>query len=187
RKFNIREALASDDYGMMREVMLRRFSKALAENEGPGTPNWPDLLLIDGGKGQLSVVEDVLTELNILQHVTVVGIAKGPDRNAGREQLFMRNKPSFQLQHNDPVLHYLQRLRDEAHRFVIGAQRTRRAMAVPAGPLDDIPGIGPKKKKALLQYFGSGKAVSTAAIEDLRKVEGISQAIAERIHRHFTS
>lgn len=187
RKFNMRTAEASDDYGMMREMMERRFKRALNEGEGPGTENWPDLLLIDGGKGQLSVVEETLEGLGILEELTVVGISKGPDRNAGREQFHMRGKESFMLPHSDPTLHYLQRLRDESHRFVIGAQRTKRKMAVGSSPLDEIPGIGPKKKKALLQYFGSSKGVSKAGVEDLMKVEGVSEAIATVIYSHFHS
>lgn len=187
RKFNMRSAEASDDYGMMREMMERRFSRSLKEGEGPGTENWPDLLLIDGGKGQLSVVEDTLEELGILEEVTIVGISKGPDRNAGREQFHMRGRESFMLPHSDPTLHYLQRLRDESHRFVIGAQRTKRKMAVGSSPLDEIAGIGPKKKKALLQFFGSSKGVAQAGVQDLMKVEGISEAIAEKIYGHFHS
>jgi excinuclease ABC subunit C len=170
---------------MMREMLRRRFARSLKEGEGPGTENWPDLLLIDGGKGQLSVVEETLSELGILDDLCVVGIAKGPDRNAGREQFFMRGREPFQLPHNDAVLHYLQRLRDESHRFVIGAQRTKRKMAVPSSPLDEIAGIGPKKKKALLAYFGSSKGVAKAGVDDLMKVEGISKSIAEIIYGHF--
>lgn len=187
RKFNMREAEAGDDYGMMREMMTRRFARSLKEGEGPGTENWPDLLLIDGGKGQLSTVEETLSELGILDDLTVVGISKGPDRNAGREQFHMRGKEPFMLPHSDSTLHYLQRLRDESHRFVIGAQRTKRKMDMGSSPLDGISGIGPKKKKALLQYFGSAKDVSRAGIEDLMKVEGISKSIAETIYRYFHS
>ncbi len=187
RKFNMRTADASDDYGMMREMMERRFARSLKEGEGPGSENWPDLLLIDGGKGQLSVVEETLQELGILDDLVVVGISKGPDRNAGREQFHMRGREAFMLPHSDSTLHYLQRLRDESHRFVIGAQRTKRKMSIGSSPLDEIAGIGPKKKKALLQYFGSSKEVSVAAIEDLRKVDGISEAIATMIYNHFHS
>jgi excinuclease ABC subunit C len=187
RKFNMREAEAADDYGMMREMMQRRFTRSLKEGEGPGTENWPDLLLIDGGKGQLSVVQETLEELGILEELTVVGISKGPDRNAGREQFHMRGKEPFMLPHSDHTLHYLQRLRDESHRFVIGAQRTKRKMAIGSSPLDEIPGIGPKKKRALLQYFGSAKDVSRAGVEDLMKVEGISESIAEKIYNWFHS
>jgi excinuclease ABC subunit C len=185
RKFNMQKAGASDDYAMMREMLSRRFSRSLKDDEGPGSPNWPDLLLIDGGKGQLSAVREVLEDLGISEDVTLVAIAKGPDRNAGREEFFMTDRPSFQLPHNDPVLHYLQRLRDESHRFVIGAQRSKRTAAIPKSPLDEIDGIGPRKKKALLAYFGSSKEVSSASIQDLMKVEGISEKIAEKIYSHF--
>lgn len=185
RKFNMRVAEASDDYGMMREMIQRRFARSLKEGEGPGTENWPDVLLIDGGKGQLSVVMETLTELGIADDLCVVAIAKGPDRNAGKEQFFIAGREPFQLPHADATLHYLQRLRDEAHRFVIGAQRTRRKMAVGTSPLDEIAGIGPRKKKALLAYFGSAKGVSRAGVDDLMKVEGISRAIAETIYGHF--
>ena len=187
RKFNMKEADASDDYGMMREMLRRRFSRSIKEGEGPGTINWPDLLLIDGGKGQLSVVEETLEELGILDSIVVVGISKGPDRNAGREQFHMNGKQPFMLPHSDPTLHYLQRLRDESHRFVIGAQRTKRKMSVDSSRLDDIPGIGGIKKRALLQYFGSSKGVSQASVDDLVKVEGISKANAERIYNWFHS
>ncbi len=187
RKFNMRSADASDDYGMMREMLERRFARSLKEGEGPGTENWPDLLLIDGGKGQLSVVQDTLQELGILDELVVVGISKGPDRNAGREQFHMNGRAPFMLPHSDPTLHYLQRLRDESHRFVIGAQRTKRKMAVGSSPLDEIAGIGPKKKKALLQFFGSSKGVAKAGIQDLIKVEGISEAIAKTVYNHFHS
>ena len=185
RKFNMQKAGASDDYAMMREMLSRRFSRSLKDDEGPGSPNWPDLLLIDGGKGQLSAVREVLEDLGISEDVTLVAIAKGSDRNAGREEFFMPDRPSFQLPHNDPVLHYLQRLRDESHRFVIGAQRSKRTAAIPKSPLDEIDGIGPRKKKALLAYFASSKEVSSASIQDLMKVEGISEKIAEKIYSHF--
>lgn len=185
RKFNMRVAEAADDYGMMREMLQRRFARSLKDGEGPGTENWPDVLLIDGGKGQLSVVMETLTDLGIADDLCVVAIAKGPDRNAGKEQFFIPGREPFQLPHADATLHYLQRLRDEAHRFVIGAQRTRRKMAVGTSPLDEIAGIGPRKKKALLAYFGSAKGVSRAGVDDLMKVEGISRAIAETIYGHF--
>ncbi len=185
RKFNIRTAGEGDDYAMMREVMTRRFSRALKEGKGPGSPEWPDLLLIDGGKGQLSSVMETLEELDVAGDVTVVGIAKGPDRNAGREQFFMPGREQFQLPVDDPVLYYLQRLRDEVHRFAIGAHRTRRSKDIQKSPLDDIPGIGAKRKKALLLHFGSAQAVSTAGLKDLQAVEGISKAVAEKIYGWF--
>ena len=186
RKFNIRQAQASDDYGMMREVMTRRFKRALQEAEENGyRTNWPDLLLIDGGLGQYNAVKDVLEELGVFDQVTMVSIAKGLDRNAGRETFFCADKKPFQLPVNDPVLHYLQRLRDEAHRFAIGAHRQKRAKKIETSPLDDVPGIGAKRKKALLLHFGSAKAVAQAAMQDLKKVEGISQSMAEQIYGYF--
>ena len=164
---------------------MRRFSRALKEGKGPGSLEWPDLLLIDGGKGQLSSVMETLEELGVAGDVTVVGIAKGPDRNAGREQFFMAGRAPFQLPVDEPVLHYLQRLRDEVHRFAIGAHRTRRSKDIQKSPLDDIPGIGAKRKKALLLHFGSAQAVSTAGLKDLQAVDGISQAVAEKIYGWF--
>lgn len=189
RKFNIQTADASDDYGMMREVIRRRFGRALKEGKGggdeAGNDGWPDLVLIDGGLGQLNAVMEVINELGIAGRLTVAAIAKGPDRNAGREKFFMPDRPMFQLPVDDPVLHYLQRLRDESHRFAIGAQRTRRAMAMTDSPLDTVPGIGARRKRALLHHFGSAQEVARAGIEDLQKVEGISRALAEKIYGHF--
>lgn len=185
RKFNIRQADESDDYGMMREVMERRFGRALKEEKGPGSEDWPELILIDGGKGQLSSVIEVLEDLGIADELAVVSIAKGPDRHAGREKFFMRGRDMFQLPINDPVLHYLQRLRDEAHRFAIGAHRTRRTKDISKSPLDDIPGIGAKRKKALLHHFGSAEEVARAGVKDLQQVEGISKAVAEKIYAWF--
>jgi excinuclease ABC subunit C len=185
RKFNIREAEAGDDYGMMREVMMRRFRRVGEEGYGPGSTNWPDLLLIDGGLGQLSAVMDALTELGLANRVCVVGIAKGPDRNAGREKFFIPGKDMFQLPEHDPVLHYLQRLRDESHRYVIGSHRVRRIKKIGSSPLDSIPGIGAKRKKALLLHFGSAQEAARAGIAELEKVEGISHAVAEKIYNFF--
>lgn len=185
RKFNIKQAQAADDYGMMREVMTRRFGRALKEDVDKDSDEWPDLLLIDGGQGQFTAVKEVLVELGVWEDVTVVAIAKGPDRNAGREQFFMDGRPPFQLPVNDPVLHYLQRLRDEVHRFAIGAHRTRRKMDITKNPLDDIPGIGAARKRALLHHFGSAKAVRSAGVEDLLKVDGISKAQAQKIFSYF--
>lgn len=185
RKFNIREAKESDDYGMMREVMTRRFSRAIEEGKTMGDEDWPDLLLIDGGLGQLRAVTDILTDLGVIDDVTVVSIAKGPDRNAGREDFYMKDRAPFRLPPNDVGLFYLQRLRDEAHRFAIGSMRIRRNKAIGTSPIDAIPGIGPKRKKALLTHFGSGKAVSRAALADLEKVEGISKAFAKKIYGYF--
>lgn len=185
RKFNIKDADAGDDYGMMREVMTRRFRRVGEEGFGPGAEDWPDLLLIDGGLGQLSAVTDVLTEIGIVEQIAIVGIAKGPDRNAGREKFFMNGREMFQLPENDPVLHYLQRLRDEVHRYAIGSHRARRAKKIGASPLDSIPGIGASRKKALLQYFGSAQEVARAGVDALQKAEGISHATALKIYNFF--
>lgn len=185
RKFNIREADESDDYGMMREVMQRRFGKAIEEGKGPDTEDWPDLVLIDGGLGQLNAVREVIEDLGIADSLTLVSIAKGPDRNAGREKFFLPDREMFQLPIDDPVLHYLQRLRDEAHRFAIGSHRTRRSKQISSSPLDDVPGIGAKRKKALLLHFGSAQEVARAGVQDLEQVEGVSRAVAEKIYNHF--
>lgn len=185
RKFNIREAGSADDTGMMREVLQRRFSKALKEKEEGARTDWPDLLLIDGGQGQLNAARGVLEDLGIADRVPLVAIAKGKDRNAGRERFFMAGRRDFQLPLNAPVLHYLQRLRDEAHRFAIGSHRARRKKQIVQNVLDDIPGIGASRKKILLQHFGSAKAVEQAGIADLQKVEGISAALAQKIYEHF--
>ncbi len=240
RKFNIKSAdlTPGDDFGMMREVLRRRFARLMKEHpsplageggetqkgepaEGeqeiqapPGRPTqpvaltrartlpqgeradslddetlseggaWPDLVLIDGGQGQLSAAYEVLDELGVTG-VALVGIAKGPDRNAGREHFFMRGRPSFMLEPRDPVLYFMQRLRDEAHRFAIGSHRQKRAKAIGVNPLDEIPGIGPTRKRALLKHFGSAKAVSRAGLADLQAVEGISTTMAETIYNFF--
>ena len=185
RKFNIKAADEADDYGMMREVMERRFKRALKDMPDMGGQDWPDLLLVDGGKGQLSACREVLEDYGVLDAVTLVAISKGPDRHAGREQFHMIGKAPFHLPVNDPVLHYLQRLRDEAHRFAIGTHRARRQKQITSSPLDGIAGIGAKRKKALLNYLGSAKAVSQAGVDDLQKVEGISESIAQTIYDHF--
>lgn len=187
RKYNIKsESLTpGDDYGMMREVLSRRFKRALSEDQDD-TPSWPDIVLIDGGKGQLSAVQEIFADLGI-QDVILVAIAKGPERNAGKETFFMNNRAPFKLEKNDPVLHYLQRLRDEAHRFAIGTHRAKRAKAITQSPLDDIPGIGPHRKRALLQHFGSSKAVKEAALEDLLRAPGISKSIATKIYEWLHS
>lgn len=186
RKFNIKSEDLSpgDDFGMMREVMSRRFKRQLREDPDRSAPTWPDLLLIDGGKGQLSAVVGVLEDLG-LTDIPVVSIAKGPDRNAGREDFYIQGKSPFKLPPNDPVLYFLQRLRDESHRFVIGSHRTKRARKMHKSLLDGLPGVGPARKKALLLHFGSAKAVSGAAINDLRQVNGISNALAEKIYDFF--
>ncbi|MBL4853762.1 MAG: excinuclease ABC subunit UvrC [Robiginitomaculum sp.] len=183
RTFNIKDLSTEpgDDYAMMREVMRRRFSRLLKED---GLV-WPDLVLIDGGKGQLSAVSGVLEDLGVLQRTTLVAIAKGPDRHAGRETFHMPGRAEFTLPPRTPVLYYLQRLRDEAHRFAIGTHRAKRKKQMHTSPLDAIDGIGPGRKKALLAWFGSAKAVSGATAEDLAKVDGISKKLARSIHDHF--
>jgi excinuclease ABC subunit C len=200
RKFNIKNAdtTPGDDYAMMREVLTRRFKRLMDDESQPAaqvsadpvpdtdTATWPDLVLIDGGKGQLAIAEQVLTELGI-DGVTLVGIAKGPDRNAGRERFFMPGRPDFSMEPNSPVLYFLQRLRDEAHRFAIGSHRAKRTRAISASPLDEIDGIGAARKRALLHHFGSAKAVSGAGIEDLAAVSGISRAVAKKIWDHFNA
>jgi excinuclease ABC subunit C len=185
RKFNIRHAEAADDYGMMREVIERRFGRSLREDKGPGSDDWPDLVLIDGGAGQLSAVLETLQALGIEDDVKVVAIAKGPDRDAGREKFFMRGRDMFQLPERDATLHYLQRLRDEAHRYAIGVHRAKRTKQIESSPLDNVPGIGAKRKKALLHHFGSARSVAQAGIRDLQNVDGISQSMAENIYAYF--
>ena len=186
RKFNIRgdELTPGDDYGMMREVLRRRFGRLAREEEAGEEVERPDLVLIDGGAGQLAEAVAVMAELG-LHDIPVVGVAKGPDRDAGLERFFIPGKPPFMLPLKSPALYYLQRLRDEAHRFAIGAHRTRRSMDIKKNPLDEIEGVGPGRKKALLHAFGSAKGVGRASVVDLVKVEGINQALAERIHAFF--
>jgi len=181
RKFNIKgEVKPGDDYGMMKEMLGRRFQALMKDGEG----EWPDLMLIDGGQGQLSTVLQVMADLGISE-VPVAAIAKGPDRNAGREKFFMAGKPPFTLGQGDPVLYFLQRLRDEAHRFAITTHRAKRSKNAFENPLDAVPGIGGKRKKALLMHFGSAKAVAEAGVADLQKVAGISKAAALRIYGFF--
>ncbi len=175
---------AGDDYAMMREVLSRRFARALKEDPTRERGTWPDLLLVDGGAGQLSAAQQVLADLGI-DDMPLVAIAKGPDRNAGRERFFRPGHEPFSLDPKDPVLYYLQRLRDEAHRFAIGTHRARRAKAIGASPLDEIAGIGARRKKALLHHFGSARGVARAGLADLERVEGISKAVAQRIYDHF--
>jgi excinuclease ABC subunit C len=207
RKFNIRstEITPGDDFGMMREVIERRFSRLVKEHGTPemkdlpaedieidefdddsdAFPAWPDIILIDGGQGQMSAVRGILQEMGIADKVTAIGVAKGVDRDAGRERFFMEGKQSFTLPPRDPVLYFLQRLRDEAHRFAIGTHRAKRKKEMVKNPLDEIAGIGPSRKRALLHQFGTAKAVSRAAVEDLMKVDGISEAMAIIIRDHF--
>ena len=185
RKFNIKtEGAAGDDFAMMREVLTRRFGRALREDPERGDESWPELVLIDGGQGQLEVARQVLSELG-LEDIAIVGIAKGPDRDAGRERFFLPGKPPFSLEPRDPVLYFLQRLRDEAHRFAIGTHRTRRAADITKSALDEVPGIGAGRKRALLHHFGSARAVAVATLEDIKSVPGISDALAQKIHDHF--
>src|SRR5579863_7218798 len=198
RKFTIRDTLADlpppagegrvgaggDDYAMMREVLRRRFGRALKEDPERERGMWPDLVLIDGGQGQLSTAQEVLIELGI-DDLPIAAIAKGPDRNAGRERFFLPGRPPFSLEPRDPVLYFLQRLRDEAHRFAIGAHRAKRAKAIGQSPLDEIPGIGARRKQALLHHFGSARAVARAGLAEIERVAGISRGIAKKVYDHF--
>ncbi|EDZ48183.1 excinuclease ABC, C subunit [Rhodobacterales bacterium Y4I] len=188
RKFNIRgdDLVPGDDFGMMKEVLHRRFSRLLKEDPDRDKGLWPDLLLIDGGAGQVSAVAEIMEEHGV-QDIPMVGVAKGVDRDHGKEEFYRPGAPVFALQRNDPVLYFIQRMRDEAHRFAIGTHRAKRAKAVSATPLDEVPGVGASRKRALLAHFGSAKAVSRANLSDLKAVEGISEALAERIYDHFHS
>jgi excinuclease ABC subunit C len=202
RTWNIKSAdlTPGDDYAMMREVLRRRFARLLKEGGGsedetdsdetstPRPSSWPDLVLIDGGPGQLGAAIETLSELGLgADDVNLVGIAKGPDRDAGRETLYRPNRQPMKLEPTSPVLYFLQRLRDEAHRFAIGTHRARRAKAAKTNPLDEIPGVGASRKKALLAHFGSARAVSRASLEDLGKVEGVSKQLARKIYDWFQS
>jgi excinuclease ABC subunit C len=184
RKYSIREPITpGDDFAMMREVLERRFSRALKEQEEGGT-DMPDIVLIDGGAGQFSAARTVLADLGVTD-VKLVAIAKGPDRDAGREWFHTGDKPPFQLPPRDPVLYYLQRLRDEAHRFAISTHRASRSKAIVHSELDEIPGIGAARKKALLHHFGSARGVKQAGLEDLHAAPGISTEIAKRVYAFF--
>ncbi|MBY5317220.1 excinuclease ABC subunit UvrC [Rhizobium leguminosarum] len=201
RKFNIKstDITPGDDFGMMKEVMTRRFSRLIKEEGIPDRtaqvatpdaadmpfPTWPDVILIDGGQGQMTAVRAILSELGITDSVMAIGIAKGVDREAGRERFFPPGRESFTLPPRDPVLYFVQRMRDEAHRFAIGSHRARRKKEMIKNPLDEIGGIGPSRKRALLQHFGTAKAVSRAALSDLMAVEGISEAVAKQVYNHF--
>ena len=186
RKFNIRsqDLTPGDDYGMMREVLRRRFGRLAKEEEAGEDPVRPDLVLIDGGAGQLAAALEVMADLGV-DDIAVVGVAKGPDRDAGLERFFMPGKAPFMLEPKSPALYYLQRLRDEAHRFAIGSHRARRSAEMKKNPLDEIDGVGPGRKRALLHAFGSAKGVSRASLADLVKVEGVSEALAQRIYDFF--
>ncbi|MBK1638611.1 excinuclease ABC subunit C [Rhodothalassium salexigens DSM 2132] len=187
RTFNIKstELTPGDDFAMMKEVLTRRFSRLMKEDPERAGATWPDLLVIDGGKGQLSAVMAILEDLGV-EDVAVVAVSKGPDRHAGREEFHLPGAAQpIRFRAGDPVLYYMQRLRDEAHRFAIGGHRQRRAKALVKNPLDEIPGIGAKRKKALLLHFGSAKAVAQAGVRDLAAVDGVSHALAQAIYDHF--
>ena len=195
RKFNIRseEITPGDDFGMMREVLTRRFSRLVKEvgsretapRDEDGFGPWPDLVFIDGGQGQLSAAQTIIDELGLTDQVPLIGIAKGPDRDAGREKFFVPGREAFMLQPRDPVLYFVQRLRDEAHRFAIGTHRAKRKAALTKSPLDEIDGIGPTRKRALLAHFGTAKAVGRASVPDLLGVPGISEQMARNIYDFF--
>ena len=186
RKFDIRgdDLVPGDDFGMMKEVLHRRFSRLKKEDPDREKGLWPDLLLIDGGAGQVSAVAEIMAEHGV-QDIPMVGVAKGVDRDHGKEEFHRLGENAFALQRNDPVLYFVQRLRDEAHRFAIGTHRAKRAKAMGATPLDDVPGVGAGRKRALLKHFGSAKAVSRADLLDLKAVDGISSALAETIYDFF--
>ncbi|MCP4818445.1 MAG: excinuclease ABC subunit UvrC, partial [Shimia sp.] len=186
RKFNIKgESLTpGDDFGMMKEVLERRFKRLLKEDPDREQGMWPDLLLIDGGAGQVSAVHEIMAEFGV-EDIPMVGVAKGVDRDHGKEEFHRIGKAVMALRRNDPVLYFIQRLRDEAHRFAIGTHRAKRAKAVGATPLDDVPGVGATRKRALLAHFGSAKAVSRANLADLKAVDGVSDALAETIYDFF--
>lgn len=194
RKFNIRSEnlTPGDDYGMMREVLQRRFKRLLTEtpeeaakrSKDDEIPQWPDLVIIDGGLGQLNAVRGIFTELGV-EGVSLMSVAKGPDRDAGRETLFMPDRPPLKLEPRDPVLYFIQRLRDEAHRFVIGSHRKRRTKDIREAGLQEIPGIGPTRKRALLHHFGTLKEIERASLVDLSKVPGVSAESARRIYDFF--
>lgn len=187
RKFNIKGDIeAGDDYAMMREVFERRFARALKEDPSREKGLWPDLIFVDGGKGQLSSAVQTLNELGI-NDIPIYGISKGPKRNAGDETFHHIDGSSFKLPKNHPSLFFVQKLRDESHRFAIGTHRAKRKKETFKNPLDEIAGIGAKRKKALLLHFGSAKAVARAGLNDLCRVEGISEATAKVIYNHFNS
>jgi excinuclease ABC subunit C len=186
RKFNIKgeELTPGDDFGMMKEVLTRRFKRLLKEDPDRQSDAWPDLLLIDGGAGQVSAVHEIMVELGV-EDVPMVGVAKGIDRDLGKEEFHRFKERPFALKRGDPVLYFIQRMRDEAHRFAIGAHRAKRSKSVGATPLDDVPGVGATRKRALLAHFGSAKAVARADLSDLKAVDGISDTIAETIYDFF--
>jgi excinuclease ABC subunit C len=185
RKFNIRTAQTDDDFGMMREVMARRFGRAVSEDPDRERGTWPDLVLIDGGKGQMNAVKGVIEELGI-EDLALIGVAKGPHHGReGREVFHFPDGREKMLPENSPVLFYLQRLRDEAHRFAIGAHRAKRSRAITASPLDEIPGIGPARKRALLLHFGTAGKVRAASLQDLQRAPGVSAAVAQAVYDFY--
>ncbi|MEP4196848.1 MAG: excinuclease ABC subunit UvrC [Aliishimia sp.] len=186
RKFNIKgeDITPGDDFGMMKEVLERRFKRLLKEDPDRKEGQWPDLLLIDGGAGQVSAVMQIMTEYGV-EDIPMIGVAKGVDRDAGKEEFHRPGVRPFALRHNDPVLYFVQRMRDEVHRFAIGTHRAKRAKAVGATPLDEVPGVGAARKRALLAHFGSAKAVGRANLSDLKAVDGVSAALAEKIYAFF--
>jgi len=186
RKFNIKgdDLTPGDDFGMMKEVLTRRFKRLIKEDPERTSGNWPDLLIIDGGMGQVSAVAEIMTEWGVTD-IPMVGVAKGVDRDAGKEEFHRTGKRPFALRHNDPVLYFVQRMRDEAHRFAIGTHRAKRAKSQFKNPLDEVPGIGAARKRALLAHYGSAKAVSRAGLSDLKAVEGISDSMAQSIYDFF--
>ena len=186
RKFNIKgdDLTPGDDFGMMKEVMTRRFKRLLKEDPDRTSGMWPELLLIDGGAGQVSSVREIMTELGV-GDVPMIGVAKGEDRDAGKEVFYRTGKPVMALRHNDPVLYFIQRMRDEVHRFAIGTHRAKRAKAIGATLLDDVPGVGAGRKRALLAHFGSAKAVARANFADLKAVVGVSENMAQTIYDYF--
>ena len=189
RKFNIKnpDTAPGDDFAMMREVMARRFGRLMADDaDQERDENWPDLVLIDGGKGQMSSVMQIVREFGV-EDVAFIGVSKGPDRHAGRETFHFPDGREFTLPVNAPVMFYLQRLRDEAHRFAIGAHRAKRSKAITVSPLDEVPGIGPSRKKALLMHFGTARAVRNASLEDLQKTPGVSAAVAQTVYDYYHS
>jgi excinuclease ABC subunit C len=186
RKFNIRgeDLTPGDDFGMMKEVLTRRFKRLLKEDPDRREGHWPDLLLIDGGAGQVSAVASIMREMGV-EDIPMVGVAKGVDRDHGKEEFHRVGKHPMALRHNDPVLYFIQRLRDEAHRFAIGTHRAKRTKSIAATPLDEVPGVGAARKRALLAHFGSAKAVSRANLADLKAVEGVSSALAQKLYDFF--
>jgi len=186
RKFNIRgdDLTPGDDFGMMKEVLTRRFKRLLKEDPERAQGQWPDLLLIDGGAGQVSAVAQIMREMGV-EDIPMVGVAKGVDRDHGKEEFHRTGQRPMALRQNDPVLYFIQRLRDEAHRFAIGTHRAKRSKAVGATPLDEVPGVGAARKRALWAHFGSAKAVSRANLADLKAVDGVSEGLAQKIYDFF--